>query len=244
MTGTEGVQPSSLAGRRLPRQIAVERQLLEDQNYVVDSLLPIKLSKTGHSWSVVAGHCGGVADAGRPKVGCHFFKLSPQDCTSDMNRCAARQLLRPTRTLKNQMPYLCGAFERGVGLAQSGHWIGNRRAYCSCFQHLLGHHIGGDGRQRPPQMAVPGVVEHVGVTTSAYAGHHVGQHGAQAGPGHHLAGVDAREALVHPSGQWTNAVGANVAVGAIELGGAGRSPNWGGPSPWTRCWPTRWRPPR
>src|SRR5690606_35786428 len=38
---------------------------------------------------------------------------------------------------------------------------------------------------------------------------------------HHAAGVDAGEALVHPFRQRAATVGANVAVVAIELGGAG-----------------------
>ena len=67
---------------------------------------------------------------------------------------------------------------------------------------------------------MPGVVEHIGPSTPTHARHHVGHHGAQAGPGHDLAGVDARETLVHPGDEGSDAVGANVFVVAIEFGGA------------------------
>ncbi|KPM88221.1 hypothetical protein AOR11_25045, partial [Vibrio alginolyticus] len=66
-----------------------------------------------------------------------------------------------------------------------------------------------------------GVVEHAGRTAAANLGHHVRHHRPQTGPGHHAAGVDAGEALVDPLHQRADAIGADIAVVAVELGGAG-----------------------
>ncbi len=68
-----------------------------------------------------------------------------------------------------------------------------------------------------------GVVKHVGQLTSAHSRHHVGHHGTQSGPRHNLASVDAGEALIHPSDEWPDAVGANVFVIAVEFGGTGNT---------------------
>ena len=78
--------------------------------------------------------------------------------------------------------------------------------------------VGGDGRERPAQVAVAGVVEHVVALAAAHAGHHVGHHGAQAGPGFAAAGVHTGEELVHPGNQRADAVGADVVVNAVVLG--------------------------
>jgi type I restriction enzyme S subunit len=80
------------------------------------------------------------------------------------------------------------------------------------LRHMPGQLVRGDGRQRPAQVAVAGVVEHVGQAAGAHAGQHVGHHGAQTGPGLHAAGADAGEALVHPVHQRADAVGADVVV--------------------------------
>ena len=66
-----------------------------------------------------------------------------------------------------------------------------------------------------------GVVEHVGQAAGADAGQHVRHHGPQAGPGLDAARAHAREALVDPVHQRLDAVGADVAVEAVELGRAG-----------------------
>ena len=82
------------------------------------------------------------------------------------------------------------------------------------------HHVRRYRRQRPAQVAMSGVVKHVGQLTSAHSRHHVGHHGAQSCPRHNLASVDAGEALIHPCNERPDAVGANVFVVAVEFGGA------------------------
>lgn len=58
---------------------------------------------------------------------------------------------------------------------------------------------------------------------AAHARHHVGHHRAQARPGHHAARGHAGEAARHPVHQRADAVGADVAVLAVELGRAGHA---------------------
>ena len=65
-------------------------------------------------------------------------------------------------------------------------------------------------------MAVASVVEHAGRATPAHAGQHVGHRRTQASLRHDAVGLDARKALLHPIDQRLNAVGANVAVVAVE----------------------------
>ena len=64
------------------------------------------------------------------------------------------------------------------------------------------------------------VVEDVGLAATAYLRHHVRHHRAQASPRHDLPGGHAWEALLHPVHQRPDAISADVAVDAIELGGA------------------------
>ena len=83
--------------------------------------------------------------------------------------------------------------------------------------------VRGDGRQRPAQMPVTGVVEHIGLATRPHARQHVGHHRPQTCPGLDPAGIDAGEALVNPVHQGADALGADVAVDAVELGRAGNA---------------------
>eukprot|EP01136_Pigoraptor_vietnamica_P021553 Opistho-1_new@71843 len=91
------------------------------------------------------------------------------------------------------------------------------------LRHVLAELVCRDGRERPAQVAVAGVVEHVGQSARTHARHHVRHHGPQAGPGFHPARAHAGETLVHPVHQRPDAVGADVQVDAVELGRAGHA---------------------
>eukprot|EP01136_Pigoraptor_vietnamica_P021551 Opistho-1_new@71841 len=88
------------------------------------------------------------------------------------------------------------------------------------LRHVLAELVCRDGRERPAQVAVAGVVEHVGQSARTHARHHVRHHGPQAGPGLDAARAHAREAPVDPVHERADAVGADVEVHAVELGRA------------------------
>ena len=64
------------------------------------------------------------------------------------------------------------------------------------------------------------VVKHAGMFAWPYFGKHVRQHWTQPCPGDDMPCVDPREALIHPLNQRCNAIGANVAVIAVEFSGS------------------------
>ena len=63
------------------------------------------------------------------------------------------------------------------------------------------------------------VVKHAGMFARPYFGKHVRQHGTQPRPGDDMPCVDLRETLIHPINQRRDAIGANVAVIAVEFSG-------------------------
>ena len=99
----------------------------------------------------------------------------------------------PDRTLEAG-PARAPLVVRCAASGQDRACVDTRGAQTVPLRHMAGQLVGGDGRERPAQVAMTGVVEHVGPAAGADAGHHVRHHGPQAGPGLDAPSAHARKA--------------------------------------------------